>query len=559
MTKDFEIKTKALIDDLKGVCAAYGLGGDGNEFKIITDVFLYKFMNDKFFYEVKKIDQTYDGKESIEDHLKKMSEEEYEKLLLRLGTNAKLKRNQFIPFLFNASTGEQFAKLFDDTMMDIAATNADIFSVATAEGTKVKLFSKPSLFIIDESRRDDFCRAIINKISYFSFEGVFSEKYDFFAIIFEYMIKDYNKNGGGKYAEYFTPHAVAKIMAQILVEGEVRDVKCYDPAAGSGTLLMSLAHRIGEDKCSIYSQDISQKSSSLLRLNLILNNLAHSLNHIIQGNTLEKPYHKEKGDLMKFEYIVSNPPFKLDFSDYRDNLDATKRNEAFETNAGYQEIKKYAKRFFAGVPTIPKKDVSKMPIYLLFLQHIIMSLKSNGKAAVVVPTGFLTEGKGKQANIAYKIRMKLIDEKMLKAVVSMPSNIFANTGTNVSIIFIDKSNKDSVVFVDASDLGTKIKEDNKNQKTVLSPQEEDRIIKTVQEKSSQDDFSVVKTYDDIIQAGYSFNPGSYFDIKIEYCELTPEEFVEKMDQTKTNLAELFKESNCLEKQIILNFEELKYE
>jgi len=76
------------------------------------------------------------------------------------------------------------------------------------------------------------------------------------------------------------------------VDKPVKNVTCYDPAAGSGTLLMSLAHAIGEDRCTIYSQDISQKSTSLLRLNLILNNLVHSIQNIIQGNTLLAPFHK---------------------------------------------------------------------------------------------------------------------------------------------------------------------------------------------------------------------------------------------------------------------------
>ena len=113
------------------------------------------------------------------------------------------------------------------------------------------------------------------------------------------------------------------------------------------------------------------------------------------------------------------------------------------------------------------KAKDKMAIYQLFLQHIIYSLKPGGKAAVVVPTGFITA----QSGIDKKIRQKLVDEKMLAGVVSMPSNIFATTGTNVSILFIDDSNKGDVVLVDASNLGQKIKE-GKNQKTVLSPEEE---------------------------------------------------------------------------------------
>jgi len=157
----------------------------------------------------------------------------------------------------------------------------------------VVLFDRISEYIADPSKRDDFCRAIINKLIEFSFERIFTQKYDFYATIFEYLIKDYNNDSGGKYAEYYTPHAVAKIMAAILVpaaqQGKIKNVSCYDPSAGSGTLLMNIAHAIGETRCSIYSQDISQKSSSLLRLNLILNNLVHSIPNVIQGNTVLHP------------------------------------------------------------------------------------------------------------------------------------------------------------------------------------------------------------------------------------------------------------------------------
>ncbi len=275
---------------------------------------------------------------------------------------------------------------------------------------------------------------MINQLVNFSFEKIFHQKFDFFSTIFEYLIKDYNKDGGGKYAEYYTPHAVAKIMASILVDKPVSNVTCYDPAAGSGTLLMNLAHAIGEDRCTIYSQDISQKSSSMLRLNLILNNLVHSIQNIIQGNTLLTPYHKVGDKLMTFDYIVSNPPFKLDFSDYRDDLD-TKQNH---------------NRFFAGIPKVPQKDKDKMAIYLLFIQHIMFSLSAKGKAAIVVPTGFITA----QSGIEKKIREKLVEEKMLRGVVSMPSNIFATTGTNVSVLFLDKANtKGDIVLMDASKLG----------------------------------------------------------------------------------------------------------
>jgi len=540
VTQDFTASTKKLIDDLKGVCANYGLGNDGNEFKIITQVFLYKFMNDKFSHEVKQLDSNLKNSPNWEQDIAVYTDKKYEMLLLRMGPDsAKLKREHFLSFLHNNQNSEEFAKLFDDTLRDIAIFNNDIFSVKTGSGVKVTLFDELSQFIADKSQRDNFCRALINPLVNFSFEKIFHQKFDFFSTIFEYLISDYNKDGGGKYAEYYTPHAVSKIMASILVDKPVKNVTCYDPAAGSGTLLMNLAHAIGEKNCTIYSQDISQKSSSMLRLNLILNNLVHSIQNIIQGNTLKDPYHKKGDKLATFDYIVSNPPFKLDFSDWRNDLDTKQNNE----------------RFFAGIPKIPAKDKDKMAIYLLFIQHIMYSLSDKGKAAVVVPTGFITA----QSGIEKNIREKLVDQKMLRGVVSMPSNIFATTGTNVSVLFLDKSNiKGDIVLMDASKLGTTIK-DGKNQKTLLSFDEEELIVKTFNEHKAVEDFTVVVSYEQIKEKNYSLSAGQYFDVKIEYVDISPEEFEAIMKGFEDNLNQLFTESRALETDIKNNLQGLKYE
>lgn len=538
-TKDFENKVKSLIDELKGVCANYGLGNDGNEFKIITQVFLYKFLNDKFAYEVKQIDKHLEDDKNWQETLKNYSKNDYEMLLMQISEGtAQLQPEHFIAALYHNQDKPNFAQLFDDTLFAIATANTDIFSVKEDGGAKVILFDRVSEFV-SSSKRDAFCKAIINKLVNFSFEKIFKEKYDFYATIFEYLISDYNKDSGGKYAEYFTPHAVAKIMAACLVTKEVSNVTCYDPSAGSGTLLMSLAHAIGEEKCTIYSQDISQKSSSLLRLNLILNNLVHSIQNIIQGNTILHPFHKDENrKLETFDYIVSNPPFKLDFSDYSADLD-TKENHD---------------RFFAGIPNVPTKKKESMAIYTLFIQHIMHSLSSKGKAAIVVPTGFITA----QSGIEKKIRERMVSDKMLAGVVSMPSNIFATTGTNVSILFLDKQNKGDVVLIDASNLGTKVKE-GKNQKTLLSPEEEQKIIDTFNTKTAEDDFSVVVSYKDLEAKNYSLSAGQYFEVKIEYTDITAEEFATKINAFESNLSELFTESKTLETEIQNNLKGLKYD
>lgn len=540
---EFRDKTKALIDSLKNICAHYGLGNDGNEFKIITQTFLYKFLNDKFAFEAKKIDEKVANAGKWEEALVAMSDGELEMLQLQMGGDtARLKPHHFINYLFAQQNAPDFAKLFDDTLRDIALTNNDVFAVKTDGGAKVVLFDRVSEYIADESKRDAFCRAIINKLVEFSFERIFTQKFDFYATIFEYLIKDYNSNSGGKYAEYYTPHAVARIMAAILVpteqQGKVKNVSCYDPSAGSGTLLMNVAHAIGENRCSIYTQDISQKSSNLLRLNLILNNLVHSIPNVIQGNTVLHPYHRDGKDLKRFDYIVSNPPFKMDFSDFRDELDSKENKE----------------RFFVGIPKIKAKAKDKMEIYQLFLQHIIHSLKPGGKAAVVVPTGFITA----QSGVDKGIREYLVKHKMLAGVVSMPSNIFATTGTNVSILFMDGSNKDKVVLIDASNLGEKIK-DGKNQKTVLTQEEEQRIIDTFNAKRAVEDFSVAVSYDEIEAKNYSLSAGQYFDVKIEYVDITPEQFADKVQRFTTNLDSLFNQSRDLEAEIKKQLAGLNYD
>lgn len=535
---DFSVKAKQLIDDLKGICASAGLGGDANEYKIVTQSFLYKFLNDKFLHEISKLDSSLT---SYED-LKSISDDRYELLMIKLGTKtAHLKPEHLLEHLFKSQNDGEFGKLFDNTLNDIAVDNSDVFSVHTAGNTEIRLFEEELIAdaINDKSQHDITARKIINKLadSRFELNEILSAGFDFFSTLFEYMIKDYNKDGGGKYAEYYTPHSIAKIMAEIMIgDDEPTNVTAYDPAAGSGTLLMNIAHKIGQDKCSIYSQDMSQKSSNLLRLNLILNGLGHSIDHIVQGNTITEPRHITK----KFDYIVSNPPFKLDFSDDHDSISS---------------LPNVNERFFAGVPNIPTKNKDGMAIYLLFLQHIIYNLAADGKAAIVVPTGFITSKTG----IESKILKKIVDDNMLRGAISMPSNIFATTNTNVSVLFIDKANKNGrITLVDASKLGKSIKE-GKNKKTLLSAEDERKIVHAFNRELALDDFSVVVDYDTIRDRKYSLSAGQYFGVKVEHVDISADEFSSMMSNYKSNLSGLFSVNDKLARDIIEDLEKVTYE
>lgn len=538
--------TIALIDSLKSTTNAFGLAGTGSEYRIVTEMFLYKFFNDKFGYEA-KLDEEYGERlrnaEKWDAEYDTFTDEEVEDLFSYLPASVpRLRPEHTLSHLYNASSQGDFSTLLDQTLVDIANLNARNFSVSTSGKNKVNIFNTITNYVTDTQKRDEFARSLMRNVASFNFEDVFGEKYDFFSRIFEHLLKGFNNAGGGKYAEYYTPRAVAQVMARLLVgdDAELRGVTCYDPSAGTGTLLMALAHQIGEERCTIYSQDISEKSSEMLRLNLILNNFASSLQNVVQGNTLTEPSHKEdNGTLKKFDFIVSNPPFKLDFPEFRETL-ATD-----------------SIRFWAGVPNAVKKvdpTKPKMAIYTCFIQHVLNSLKPNGKGAIVIPTGFITAKSG----VEKRILQRIVDEHWVYGVVSMPSNVFATTGTNVSVLFFDKSAKaDKVILIDASKLGEEYKEGN-NKKSRLRDFEVEQIVHTFRNCEAVDDFSVAVTYDEIKEKGYSLSAGQYFDIKIDYVDITEEEFNRRMANFQQTLTEQFEESHRLEKEIMAQLQSLKF-
>lgn len=535
-------KTIALIDALKATCQTYGMGNDGNEYKIITQVFLYKFVNDKFGFAVKQINPELAASNQWEQAYADMTEDDRLDIFDELSPDIpRLNPEHLISNLWNQQTKGDFDLIFDSTMTDIADKNMAIFSTQTTQNTKIPLFEPLAQFVTDAAQRAPFARALVDKLVAFSFEEAFSQHYDFFATIFEYLIKDYNTSGGGKYAEYYTPHSIATIMARLLVgdKADLHNIECYDPSAGTGTLLMALAHQIGEDKCTIFSQDISQRSNKMLKLNLILNGLVSSLDHAIQGDTLVSPYHKSDDgqELRSFDFVVSNPPFKMDFSDTREKIAAMPA------------------RFWAGVPNVPAKKKESMAIYTCFIQHVINSLKDKGKGAIVIPTGFITAKTG----IEKKILKHIVDDKIVYGCISMPSNVFATTGTNVSVLFFDNSkNNDKVVLIDASNMGEDYQDGN-NKKCRLRPGEIDLIVNAFLGKETVEDFSIAVTYDEIKKKKYSLAAGQFFNVKIEYAEITNDEFNEKIDKHLITLESLFSKGEEIQIKVIEQIKKIKFQ
>ncbi|WP_033787237.1 N-6 DNA methylase [Helicobacter pylori] len=531
--------TFKLIDDLKVICKDAGLGGDGNEYKIIMQCFLYKFLCDKFEF---LFEQEFPNK-TIQDY-KDLTEEEKEDFFLTLSYKKlpKLAYDELLSYLFEKHFNDNDLHLKLDTIFNnISSNNAKLFDTQSTDKTTIALFESISQHVNEESKRANSTKALLDKLKNFNFKNAFlnlqnQQGYDFFAPIFEYLLKDYNNNSGGTYAEYYTPLSIASIIAKLLINEPTQSVKIYDPSAGTGTLLMALAHQIGTDSCTLYAQDISQKSLRMLKLNLILNDLTHSLKNAIEGNTLTNPYHSKKYK-EKMDYIVSNPPFKLDFS----NEHATISNNKSD--------------FFLGVPNIPKNDKSKMPIYTLFFQHCLSMLNPKGKGAIVVPTGFISAKSG----VENKIVRHLVDEKLVYGVICMPSQVFANTGTNVSVIFFQKTpSEKEVILIDASKLGEEYTE-NKNKKTRLRGSDIHLILETFKNKTKKSDFCALVSFDEIIEKNYSLNPGQYFTIEDSSETISQAEFEKLMQQYSSELTSLFDESQSLQQEILETLKGVRFE
>lgn len=175
---DLQIKEKtiSLIDSLKSTCQTYGMGNDGNEYKIITQVFLYKYLNDKFGYEIKKLDKRIASAEKWEIAYSELSEDDREDLFDTMNPDIpRLNPEHLISHLWNQQAKDDFDLIFDQTMIDIADKNIDIFSTQTTQNTKIPLFEKLTQYVTDEAQRAPFARALVDKLVNFSFEETFSE------------------------------------------------------------------------------------------------------------------------------------------------------------------------------------------------------------------------------------------------------------------------------------------------------------------------------------------------------------------------------------------------
>jgi type I restriction enzyme M protein len=294
---------------------------------------------------------------------------------------------------------------------------------------------------------------------------------------YEYLIGKFAAGAGKKAGEFYTPPEVSRLLARLLdpVPGE----RVYDPACGSGSLLIKCAEEVGSDDYALYGQESNGSTWALAMMNMFL----HDVNQpkIEWGDTIRNPLHREGDNLMRFNVVTANPPFSLD-----------KWGQEDAANDSYG-------RFWRGVPPKSKGDYA-------FLTHMIESTylepSQNGRVGVVVPHGVLFRGSSEG-----KIRRQLIEENLLDTVIGLGPNLFYGTGIPVAILVFKRDKPDNtVLFIDASkdfEPGTA--------QNRLRGADIDKILAAYEARETVDKYAYLADYAEIEENDFNLNIPRYVD------------------------------------------------
>ncbi|MCB2413396.1 type I restriction-modification system subunit M [Demequina sp. TTPB684] len=300
---------------------------------------------------------------------------------------------------------------------------------------------------------------------------------DLFGDAYEYLMQMYASQAGKSGGEYYTPQEVSEVLAKIAVAGKTRVNKVYDPACGSGSLLLKFAKVLGKDNVGgFFGQEINLTTYNLARINMFLHDVNYEKFSLAHGDTLTDPQH---WDDEPFEAIVSNPPYSIKWDG--------------DANPLLINDERFAP---AGV-LAPKSKAD-----LAFTMHILSWLAVNGTAAIVEFPGVLYRG-GAEA----KIRKYLIDNNYVDAVIQLPPDLFFGTTIATCIIVLKKSKTDNaVLFVDASAQFTRVGNKNK-----LMPGNQQSILSALENRVDEDHAVKLVTNEDIAANGYNIAVSSYVE------------------------------------------------
>ena len=361
------------------------------------------------------------------------------------------------------------------------------------------------------SKRNELLTKIMQKIGAMNLGGDLQDaKIDAFGDAYEFLMTMYASNAGKSGGEFFTPQEVAELLARIACDGKDKINKVYDPACGSGSLLLKFVKVLGADKAkqvSFYGQEVNITTYNLCRINMFLHHVPFNMFDIQLGDTLTEPKHMAE---IPFDAIVSNPPYSTRW--------------AGDANPLLINDDRYSP---AGV-LAPKTKAD-----LAFTMHMLHHLSTTGTAAIVEFPGVLYRGGAEQ-----KIRQYLIENNYVDTVIQLPANLFFGVGIATCIIVLKKSKADnSVLFIDASE--ECVKDGNKNKLT------DDNIQ------------AVFSYYADRKNVEYKAKLVNCKDILANDCNLSVSSYVEQEDKREAidiktvnaTLSELIAEGNSLNAKI----------
>ncbi len=291
---------------------------------------------------------------------------------------------------------------------------------------------------------------------------------------YEYLISHFASDAGKRGGEFYTPAEVSELLARLLEPEE--GMRIYDPACGSGSLLIKVAREIDSTNFSVYGQESNGSTWALCKMNMFLHELDNA--QIEWGDTLNNPKLTEGDHLMKFDRVVANPPFSLD-----------------KWGAENAENDRY-NRFWRGAPPKSKADYA-------FITHMIeSSVEGTGKVGVIVPHGVLFRGSSEG-----RIRQKLIEENLLEAVIGLPAQLFFGTGIPAAILIFNRGKQtNDVLFIDASSEYAEGKKQNR-----LREEDLKKIVETYKEFKTIDKYSQVVSFDELKENEFNLNIPRYVD------------------------------------------------
>ncbi|WP_047685935.1 MULTISPECIES: type I restriction-modification system subunit M [Xenorhabdus] len=351
--------------------------------------------------------------------------------------------------------------------------------------------------------------AVLKGVAGLQFGQFENNKIDLFGDAYEFLISNYAANAGKSGGEFFTPQHVSRLIAQLAMHGQTSVNKIYDPAAGSGSLLLQAkkhfdAHII-ED--GFFGQEINHTTYNLARMNMFLHNINYDKFNIALGNTLLEPHF---GDDKPFDAIVSNPPYSVKWigSD-----DPTLINDD---------------RFAPAGVLAPKSKAD-----FAFVLHALSYLSSKGRAAIVCFPGIFYRGGAEQ-----KIRQYLVDNNYVETVISLAPNLFFGTTIAVNILVMSKHKTDTTTqFIDASSLFKK--ETNNN---ILTDNHIEQIMQVFDSKDDVEHFAKSVSFEAIVANDYNLSVSSYVEVKdnrelIDITKLNAElkTTVKKIDQLRADI------------------------